>query len=93
MALSYTAELLPLAAGVKGTVIPSGFSSADDFLRFGTNMREGLSRAGYGNVEPILQGSAEQEEVLNQGRHLMQEELVTLMWHWQAQSCCSVLNL
>jgi len=58
MALSYTAELLPLAAGVKGTVIPSGFSSADDFLRFGTNMREGLSRAGYGNVEPILQGSA-----------------------------------
>ncbi|WP_256381483.1 two-partner secretion domain-containing protein [Pseudomonas veronii] len=42
----------------KGVVIPKGFSSADDFVRFGTNTRDGLARAGYENVEPILQGSA-----------------------------------
>jgi hypothetical protein len=42
----------------KGTVIPKGFSSADDFARFGADARDGLARAGYGNAEPILQGSA-----------------------------------
>ena len=46
------------AGGAKGAVIPKGFSSADDFVRFGTNTRDGLARAGYENVEPILQGSA-----------------------------------
>lgn len=27
-------------------------------MRFGTDTRDGLARAGYENVEPILQGSA-----------------------------------
>ncbi|PBQ17294.1 hypothetical protein CCL08_14375 [Pseudomonas congelans] len=45
-------------AGAKGAVIPKDFSSADDFVRFCTNTRDGLARAGYENVEPILQGSA-----------------------------------
>ncbi len=39
-------------------VIPRGFSNLDDFVGFGTDTRDGLARAGYGNVEPILQGSA-----------------------------------
>ncbi|HHQ2526931.1 TPA: DUF637 domain-containing protein, partial [Pseudomonas aeruginosa] len=48
----------PVKPGAKGAVIPKGFSNADDFARFGTDAREGLAKAGYGNVEPILQGSA-----------------------------------
>ncbi|TBU94778.1 hypothetical protein DNJ95_11180 [Stutzerimonas kirkiae] len=44
--------------GAKATAVPKGFSSADDFARFGADTRDGLTRAGYGNVEPILQGSA-----------------------------------
>ncbi|MFO7073686.1 hypothetical protein P3E18_25970, partial [Pseudomonas aeruginosa] len=39
-------------------VIPKVFSNADDFARFGTDARESLAKAGYENVEPILQGSA-----------------------------------
>jgi filamentous hemagglutinin len=46
------------STGAKGAVIPKGISSADDFSRFSTDTRDGLARAGYGNVEPILQGSA-----------------------------------
>ena len=38
--------------------MPKGFSSADDFAHFGADVRDGLRQAGYGNVEPILQGSA-----------------------------------
>lgn len=49
---------MAVGVGAKEAVIPSGFSSAEDFARFGTDMRDGLSRAGYGDVEPILQGSA-----------------------------------
>jgi len=44
--------------GAKGATVPKGFSSAEDFARFGLDAREGLVKAGYGNVEPILQGSA-----------------------------------
>ena len=40
-----------------GTV-PYGFSNADEFTQFGTNMRSGLGGAGYPNAEPLLQGSA-----------------------------------
>ena len=43
--------------GTTGTV-PKGFANLDDFTKFGSNIRDGLSRAGYENVEPILQGSA-----------------------------------
>ncbi len=49
---------VPSGHGAKGAVIPKGFSSADDFVRFGTDTRDDLARAGYENVEPILQGSA-----------------------------------
>ncbi len=41
----------------KGTV-PSGFANTKEFSSFGGSVRDGLSKAGYGNVEPILQGSA-----------------------------------
>ncbi|MES2349853.1 MAG: hypothetical protein V4641_20005, partial [Pseudomonadota bacterium] len=40
------------------TVVPHGFGSLDEFTQFGTDMRVGLDRAGYGNAEPLLQGSA-----------------------------------
>nr|WP_253956756.1 hemagglutinin repeat-containing protein [Pseudomonas chlororaphis] len=43
--------------GAKGTV-PSGFANVKEFSNFGASIRDGLSKAGYGNVEPILQGSA-----------------------------------
>jgi filamentous hemagglutinin len=39
-------------------LIPFGFKNAEEFVQFGKNIRAGLSRAGYGNTEPILQGSA-----------------------------------
>ncbi|SEK72732.1 filamentous hemagglutinin [Atopomonas hussainii] len=42
----------------KATAVPKGFSGADDFAHFGADVRDGLKQAGYGNVEPILQGSA-----------------------------------
>lgn len=42
--------------GVKGAAVPKGFSSIDYFVRFGADAREGIVKAGYGNVEPILQG-------------------------------------
>lgn len=45
-------------AAAKGAAVPKGFSNVDDFARFGTDARDGLAKAGYGNVEPILQGSA-----------------------------------
>ncbi|WP_397458672.1 hypothetical protein AB3464_00500 [Pseudomonas asplenii] len=35
-----------------------GFANTSAFCRFGVSVREGLSSAGYDNVEPILQGSA-----------------------------------
>jgi hypothetical protein len=38
--------------------IPSGFANADDFVSFGQNLRTGLGKVGYADVEPILQGSA-----------------------------------
>ena len=38
--------------------LPKGFSNAAEFSEFGNGVRSGLSRAGYGDVEPILQGSA-----------------------------------
>jgi filamentous hemagglutinin len=41
-----------------GAAIPKGFANADDFARFGSDTRNSLAKAGYGNVEPILQGSA-----------------------------------
>lgn len=40
------------------SAVPHGFASADEFVEFGNSMRTGLGRAGYGNAEPILQGSA-----------------------------------
>lgn len=40
------------------SAVPHGFASADEFVQFGRDMRAGLSRAGFGNVEPLLQGSA-----------------------------------
>lgn len=39
-------------------VIPRGFSSADEFARFSSNLRDGLKDAGYGDVQPIFQGSS-----------------------------------
>ena len=39
-------------------VVPYGFASVEEFAQFGSNMRTGLIRAGYVDVEPILQGSA-----------------------------------
>jgi hypothetical protein len=36
----------------------SGFANADEFSQFGSNVRNGLSAAGYPDAEPILQGSA-----------------------------------
>ena len=56
--LSGLVEAEKSIAGAKAPVIPKGFSNTDDFVRFGTDTRDGLARAGYGNVEPILQGSA-----------------------------------
>ena len=37
---------------------PKGFSSPADFVRFGSDIKNGLASAGYGDVRPILQGSA-----------------------------------
>jgi hypothetical protein len=37
---------------------PRGFDSSDQFANFGTNLLSGLTDAGYGEVQPILQGSA-----------------------------------
>ncbi|MCQ6260175.1 hemagglutinin repeat-containing protein [Pseudomonas sp. Q11] len=39
-------------------LVPSGFASAKDFSHFGGSVRDGLLKAGYTNVDPILQGSA-----------------------------------
>lgn len=38
--------------------MPSGFANAKEFSSFSSSIRDGLSKAGYGSVEPILQGSA-----------------------------------
>jgi filamentous hemagglutinin len=45
------------AAGANSSV-PYGFANVNEFVRFGSNMRTGLGRAGYENAEPLLQGSA-----------------------------------
>ncbi|MGH3916427.1 MAG: DUF6531 domain-containing protein [Pseudonocardiaceae bacterium] len=37
---------------------PLGFTTADDFTNFGTDLRRGLSEAGYDDVTPIFQGSS-----------------------------------
>jgi RHS repeat-associated protein len=37
---------------------PLGFSSADDFAQFGSNLKSGLSKAGFDDVQPIFQGSS-----------------------------------
>jgi hypothetical protein len=39
-------------------LVPHGFASKEEFAQFSNNMRAGLGRAGYSDVEPILQGSA-----------------------------------
>ncbi|WP_269510472.1 hypothetical protein [Burkholderia sp. IMCC1007] len=47
------------AASVRrGRGVPYGFENLESFSRFGNAVRVGLGRAGYGDVEPILQGSA-----------------------------------
>jgi RHS repeat-associated protein len=38
--------------------IPYGFSNAEKFAEFGNSVRTGLTKAGYNDVEPILQGSS-----------------------------------
>lgn len=38
--------------------IPRGFATADEFARFGTDLKDGLSRAGHDDVTPIFQGSS-----------------------------------
>ncbi|MGF6805645.1 hypothetical protein OKW30_000771 [Paraburkholderia sp. Clong3] len=46
-------------AGVRRSEsIPHGFANAETFSQFGNDIRIGLSRAGYADAEPILQGSA-----------------------------------
>ncbi|MFG6085747.1 hemagglutinin repeat-containing protein [Stenotrophomonas indicatrix] len=44
--------------GVAPLNAPKGFSSPADFVRFGSDIKNGLASAGYGDVRPILQGSA-----------------------------------
>ncbi len=39
-------------------ILPKGFKSAADFIRFGRTLREGLAEAGYADADAILQGSA-----------------------------------
>jgi filamentous hemagglutinin len=39
-------------------VIPRGFANLDEFAQFGSNLRGGLSKAGYADADAILQGSA-----------------------------------
>ena len=38
--------------------VPYGFANAEKFAQFGSTVRSGLSKAGFNDVEPILQGSA-----------------------------------
>jgi hypothetical protein len=38
--------------------IPGTFATAEEFSRFGADIQSGLTRAGYTDVQPILQGSA-----------------------------------
>jgi filamentous hemagglutinin len=45
------------SASSKG-LVPSGFADAKEFSTFGGSVRDGLLKAGYSNVDPILQGSA-----------------------------------
>jgi hypothetical protein len=37
---------------------PKGFSSADDFAQFGKNLKSGLKKAGFDDVQPFFQGSS-----------------------------------
>jgi RHS repeat-associated protein len=46
------------AKGSTGGAQPHGFGSSEEFAKFGKDVRSGLERAGYRDVEPILQGSA-----------------------------------
>jgi filamentous hemagglutinin len=45
-------------AGNSAGKAPSGFASAEEFGKFGSDIQNGLTRAGYSDVQPILQGSA-----------------------------------
>jgi len=48
-------------AGATGTIrtyAVRGFANADEFAAFGSDLRAGLGKAGFGDVDPILQGSA-----------------------------------
>jgi hypothetical protein len=38
--------------------VPHGFSSADDFSQFRQNLRSGLNKAGFDNVQSLFQGSS-----------------------------------
>jgi hypothetical protein len=38
--------------------IPLGFNNADEFAEFGTRLKGGLEKAGYGSVQAVFQGSS-----------------------------------
>jgi RHS repeat-associated protein len=46
------------AGGASEEVIPLGFASASEFNEFGSQLYSGLTKAGFGNTQAVLQGSA-----------------------------------
>ncbi|MDR0779521.1 MAG: hypothetical protein LBF16_02355, partial [Pseudomonadales bacterium] len=46
------------ALDVAESVIPRGFANLDEFTQFGINLRTELSKAGYTDIQGVLQGSA-----------------------------------
>ncbi|HEF5873488.1 TPA: LysM peptidoglycan-binding domain-containing protein, partial [Burkholderia cenocepacia] len=52
------ARTASVASVRRGGGVPYGFENLESFSQFGSAVRVGLGRAGYGDVEPILQGSA-----------------------------------
>jgi filamentous hemagglutinin len=65
--VSAEAKAAEVAAKNLEVSVPHGFGSADEFAKFGTDIRTHLSRAGYQDVEPILQGSAASGRSFNTG--------------------------